>query len=462
MSRMNMSLLGDAVAYADQWVSNQQERRDLPGAVVAVWCAGQLLLAKGYGFADLEQRVPMTPKHIFRIASHSKTSTATAIMQLVERKALRLDDRLADYIPWLPQVAGLAEVTIRQTLNHSAGIVRDGRDADHWQLDHTFPDLAGLRDLAENGGLIQVANDSFKYSNIGYGLLGLVIEAASGESYHDYVKHHIIGRLGLVDTGPELDDHARSRLATGYNTRRFGRSRRPFPHVDTHALASATGFYSTAEDLCRYAAAHLPGDDTLLTDPSKREMQQPYWKARQTDRSYGLGLVVGDQGERRLVGHSGGFPGFITQTMFDPKDRLVVVVLTNDSGGHADALMRGIFALIDFGLRQSISADTPSAFPRERFTGRFVNAMGVTDVVGFGDALYLLSADADDPTLTAARLSVVDGDTLRIDDAPGFASRGEAIRYTRDGSGNVMKVVDGGISAYPLHVYLERTAADLG
>jgi hypothetical protein len=112
-------------------------------------------------------------------------------------------------------------------------------------------------------------------------------------------------------------------------------------------------------------------------------------------------------------------------------------------------------------LRQSISTDTPSAFPRERFTGRFVNGMGVTDVVGFGDALYLLSADADDPTLTAARLSVVDGDTLRIDEAPGFASRGEAIRYTRDGSGNVMKVVDGGISAYPLHVYLERTSVDL-
>ena len=122
MSRIHMTLLGDAVAYADQWVSNQQERRDLPGAVVAVWRDGQLLLAKGYGFADLEQRVPMTPKHIFRIASHSKTFTATAIMQLVEGKALRLDDKLADYIPWLQQVEGLAEVTIRQTLNHSGAL----------------------------------------------------------------------------------------------------------------------------------------------------------------------------------------------------------------------------------------------------------------------------------------------------------------------------------------------------
>jgi len=82
MGQLNRDLLRDGVAYADQWVSYQQERRELPGVVVAIQHDDTLLLCKGYGHADLERQVPMTPDHIFRIASHSKTFTATAIMQL--------------------------------------------------------------------------------------------------------------------------------------------------------------------------------------------------------------------------------------------------------------------------------------------------------------------------------------------------------------------------------------------
>ena len=196
-----------------------------------------------------------------------------------------------------------------------------------------------------------------------------------------------------------------------------------------------------------------------MTDASKREMQPPYWRVRQADRSYGLGFIVVDVGERRLVGHSGGFPGFITQTMFDPKDRIAVAVLTNDSGGHTDILMRGIYSLIELALRETATSEMPSAFPRERFTGRFVKMDGVIDVAAFGDSLVALNADADDPTLTVIRLAVENEDTLRMTSAPGFASSGEAIRYSRDAAGDVTKVVIGGESAYPLTHYLVRTAA---
>ncbi|HXT36289.1 MAG TPA: serine hydrolase domain-containing protein [Chloroflexota bacterium] len=456
MSKLQPNLLHDAVDYADRWVAHQQDWKDLPGVVVAIRHEDQLLLAKGYGHADLERHIPMTPGHIFRVASHSKTFTATAIMQLVERGALRLDDRLADSIPWLRDKAGLSDVTIRQVLNHSAGIVRDGIDADHWQLDHPFPDHDALRRLAEDGGRVLNPNEGFKYSNIGYGLLGLVIEAAGGMSYHEYVKRHIIQPLGLTDTGPELDAHAEARLATGYTVRRYGRPRRPLPHVTTGALASATGFYSTAEDLCRYAAAHFLGDDTLLSDASKREMQQPYWKAEQTDQSYGLGFIVCDLGGRRLIGHSGGFPGFITQTLFDPRERLVVTVLTNDSSAAAGLLMRGIMSVIEFAHAPRNGPDQGFADLRERFTGRFANEGGVFDVALFGDTLVALSPDADNPVQVTDTLAVEDERTLRITDAPGFGSRGEAVHYTRDAEGKITKVVAGGITSYPLEIFLRR------
>jgi D-alanyl-D-alanine carboxypeptidase len=455
MGQMNQDLLRDAATYADQWVAYQQERREVPGVVVAIRSDDRLLLCKGYGHADLERRTPMTPEHIFRIASHSKTFTATAIMQLVEAGKLRLDDPLADSIPWLRDQIGLAGVTIRQALNHTTGIVRNGDDADYWQLDQPFPDNDELRRLVEHGGAVLDANTSFKYSNIAYALLGLVIEAVSGAPYDAYVKRRIIEPLGLDDTGPDTDAHCRARLATGYTARRFGLPHRPLPDVSTGALASATGFYSTVGDLCRYAAGHFFGDETLLSDASKREMQQPYWKVAQADMHYGLGFAIHEIGGRRFIGHGGGFPGHATMTLFDPRDRLVVVVLTNEVGGPAAILAHGILTTIAFALRQN-TAPEGSAISYETFTGRFANIWGVTDIAAFGDALVALHPEADDPVKMITTLAVENEQTLRTMETNGMAAPGEQVRYIRDATGHVEKVIMGGTSAYPIAIYRER------
>jgi CubicO group peptidase (beta-lactamase class C family) len=99
VSAVHPDLLREGVAYVDQWMAYQQERRQVPGLALAIGHADQILLSRGYGWANLERREAMTPRHIFRIASHSKTFTATAIMQLKELGKLRLDDLLAAHIP---------------------------------------------------------------------------------------------------------------------------------------------------------------------------------------------------------------------------------------------------------------------------------------------------------------------------------------------------------------------------
>src|SRR5260370_39504921 len=122
------------------------------------------------------------------------------------------------------------------------------------------------------------------------------------------------------------------------------------------------------------------GNDELLSDASKREMQQPYWKVEQADEHYGLGFDVIDVGERRLIGHGGGFPGHTTRTIFDPKNRLVVVVLINEISGPALPLAKVVVRILDYALAQPRAPRDESPSPHDRFAGRFAALGSATDI----------------------------------------------------------------------------------
>jgi CubicO group peptidase (beta-lactamase class C family) len=452
MKPIDESLLRDALDYVDRWVEYRQRTLRLPGVAIAVRHRDRTLLSRAYGMADLERGVPLTTGHVFRIASHSKTFTATAVMQLVERGLLRLDDRVGDRLTWLPGGPdALGHVTVRQLLSHSAGVIRDGEQGGWWNLEREFPDADELRaDLARTPPVL-AANVRFKYSNYGYSLLGMLIEAVTGTPYNEHVRDTIVEPLGLRDTGPELDDHARERLATGYTVDHYALERMPIGHLDTRAMSAATGFYSTAEDLCRYGAAHFLGCGELLTDESRREMQREHWKADGMPMSYGLGFDVVLVGERRLIGHGGGFPGFITNTKIDPADGFVFVALTNASDGPAADLTNGMVAIVDRALR---AAPAPNGHDLDRFTGRFWSLAGATDVVRLGGDLLGLGPEYLAPLTQPVELTPEDGDVLRMS-APGFASHGERARYEFDGSGRVARIRWAAGTLYPRET-LER------
>src|SRR5262249_31924115 len=160
MTGLDHAALLEAAAYVDSWIAFRREQRDLPGLVVAIRHLDEPVLCKAYGWAQLDPPVPMTPEHIFRVASHSKMFTATAIMQLVERGKLRLDDRAGAYLNWLD-----SDVTLRQLLNHAGGVIRDGVDADFWRVEQPFPDVDTLRGLGAEATVLPT-NSSFKYSNV--------------------------------------------------------------------------------------------------------------------------------------------------------------------------------------------------------------------------------------------------------------------------------------------------------
>jgi CubicO group peptidase (beta-lactamase class C family) len=434
-------LLADASAYVDRWVEYRRRVTRATGVSIAIASESGVVLSAAHGHADVDQNVALRVDHAFRIASHSKTFTATAIMLLVEEGKLRLDDRLSDWIPWLGDSDGGAsgKATLRQVLSHGAGIIRDGLDSDFWSLEGDFPDLTALQGLAQTALSVLPVNQRFKYSNIGFGLLGLVIEAASGLPYNSFVTARIVERLQLECTGPELDEHARTRLAIGYSADRYGSGRRPLAHMATGALSPATGFYSTAEDLCRYGAAHFLGAGSLLSEESQREMQHPVWKidGRTTDQ-YGLGFYVADVAGRRHIGHSGGFPGFATSTRIDPVDRLVIVALTNCVDGPAEELTAGMIAIIQRSQRaQRHRPDGPS---HARFAGRFAGLFQVRDIACFGDDLVAFQPDSADPGEGMVELRVIGPDRLRIEASGGYDSMGEEVVYDFDSSGQARAI----------------------
>jgi CubicO group peptidase (beta-lactamase class C family) len=446
MTEIDRDVAFEVARYLDEWLAFRQRYLRVPGIQAAFLLRDEVLLSGAYGLADVEREIPLTTGHLFRIASHSKTFTATAVLQLVEAGRLRLDDR-AD--AWVDYLAGapLGGVTVGELLAHSGGLTRDGVDGDHWQLFRGFPDEAVLREIAlAAGSSVLPANERFKYSNIGFSLLGAIIEQASGASYGQYVQEHIVDALGLRDTGPEYEPSRAHDYASGYSAFAYADKRVPIEHVDTRAMASATGFYSTAGDVVRYFSAHFLSDERLLTDASKRRMQQALWDTGVDNRSYGLGLAISTLRGRTVIGHGGGYPGHITSTMADPQAKFAVSVLTNAIDGPAEECVLAAIHLLDLAL------EGPGANPAlSRFTGRFADLWGVIDIAVLGGRLWMLRPTLGDPADKATPLELVDETTLRIAGGNGFGSYGEPVSYDFRDDGTIRSIrADSGILHMPL------------
>jgi len=423
------STVRGVLRYYDSWLAFRARYLRVPGVQAAVLTEGTVALSSAYGVADLATRTPLTTSHLFHVASHSKTFTATVVHQLAEAGRLRLDDPVGQ---WLPDLAGspVAVVTLRALLCHGGGVVRDGRDGDFWALQRAFPDADGLLAVARDEGAVLPANERFKYSNVGYSLLGLVIEAVTGRAYGEVVRDQVIERLGLTRTAPDHDADLGD-YATGHSATAYADERVAVEHVGTGAMAPATGFVSTAEDLVRYAAAHLPGDDRLLGDDAKRAMQRTEWRVAgpgpEALAEYTLGLMVSQVGSRRLFGHGGGWPGHITRTMFDPETGIGVSVLTNAIDGPAEPLAAALFHLLDL----ATDRDAPrSGEDLSTFTGRFANVWGVIDVADIAGRLLMVNPAQDDFWSAPVDLFVEGKDRLRICGGNGYGSHGEPLEYT--------------------------------
>jgi D-alanyl-D-alanine carboxypeptidase len=459
MSSCILNAMGDealqaALIFLDSWLGYRARQLDIPGFSVAIYHKDVIVFSHAYGVADTKHHEALTTKHLFSMASQSKMFTATAILQLTQQGKLRLDDPAYDYIPWLGEHHDkrFREITIRQLLTHSAGLIRDGVDVDFWRLEKPFPSVSDLRRTILSTDIVLEPNTQLKYSNLGFALLGQVVETASREAFAEYVIKHIIKPIKLKDTFVDYTPEIDTRLATGYGLL-FEHQRLVLePRSSARALVSAIGIHATPEDICRFAAAHFFGSEVLLNDRLKREMQRSQWvltRGYDSGMEAGLGLDIQYIGERRVVGHTGHLAGHLTATFFDPHERLAVTVAANCKDAPSVQIVRGIFEALDWFTRGP-DQSTPKRLTR--LAARLCNATAVVEVVAANQRIVVIDPDDWEPFTWYEELELVNSNTLRVTTSGSTLNEGELISYTF--SGNTMQSVRyGGATLLPENMY---------
>lgn len=329
----------DRTISVDDFIELQMRKQHIPGLALAIVRDGKLVKAKGYGLASLELNVPVLRKTAFELGSITKQFTAMAIMMLVEEGKVRLDERITTYLSGLPDA--WRNVTVRHLLTHTSGIksYTEVHRFDRITLADTSPEEV-IQTVADYPLKFQ-PGEKWEYSNTGYYLLGLIVEKASGKPYATFLQERIFGPLGMNRT--RLND-----LKAVIPDRSSGYSWRGSGYRNATAISmtwpyAAGALLSTVEDLAKWDAALYT--EKLVKQTSLDQMWTPATLKDGKSTEYGFGWFIGKMNEHRLIGHSGGIPGFSTDIARYVDDRLTVIALLNQERGDGSVITRGVAGL---------------------------------------------------------------------------------------------------------------------
>jgi CubicO group peptidase (beta-lactamase class C family) len=318
-----------------------------PGLSVAIVEHGEYEWARGFGFADLENNVPASEHTLFRLASISKSLTATAAMQLVERGRLDLDAPVQQYCPSFPEKPW--PISTRQVLGHLSGIRHykpDSQDnAESGNTKHfDDPIQAGLN-FFKDDPLVAQPGTSFHYSTQGFTVVGCVIEGASGAKYVDFMRQNIFIPSAMEQTQAD-DRFAVIPYRTRFYEKKDSGAVRNADFLDSSYKIPGGGWLSSAEDMARFEVAIL--NDKLIRRSTRDRMWTPLKTSDGSANTYALGWGWGKQNDNEVagVGHTGGQQGTSTAIVIAPDERAGVVVLMNMEGQEAGDLAREILNII--------------------------------------------------------------------------------------------------------------------
>jgi CubicO group peptidase (beta-lactamase class C family) len=321
----------DAVERGRQIVRADLIERNLPGLSVAVGVGGDIVWAEGFGWADLENRVPVAPDTPFKIGMASKVLTSAAVGLLLEKGRIEPDDEIQTYVPEFPKKPW--PVTLRQLMGHLAGVRNDAGDEGPLS-EHCERTVEGLRLFADRSLLFEPGT-RYRYSNYGWILVSAAVEAAADEPFFRFMRTQIFEPLGMDATRADSATEPIPDRAAFYFPRfaadpRYGEdgARR----VDYSCFAGSGAFLSTPSDLVRFGMAIDSGK--LLQPATVELLQTPQRLSSGEETGYGLGWDIETVelagGPTRSVGHDGEvMGGMVVSFLTFPERGIVVAVASN-------------------------------------------------------------------------------------------------------------------------------------
>ena len=317
-----LALAADQSDAVDEYVHSEMTKQHIPGVALLVSRDGQVICAQGYGMANVELQVPVKPETIFQSGSVGKQFTATAVMMLVEKGKMGLEDPLTKYFPNAP--ATWKQVTIRELLSHTAGFTDYPKDFD-MRKDWTEAELIKV---VEGIPLAYPPGTSWSYSNLGFLTLGIVLHKVTGEFYGDFLQERIFRPLGMSTTRIISEADIVPNRAAGYRLDKGELKNQEWvaPMLNTTADGS---LYFSILDLAKWDAA-------LYTEKlMKRSSLEQMWTVAKLSNGqpnsghYGFGWFIETKNGHHVVEHEGAWQGFKSQISRYVDDKLTVVVLAN-------------------------------------------------------------------------------------------------------------------------------------
>ena len=320
--------LSGQVDETDRFIRAEMERQNIPGLSLAVVQDGEVIKVAGYGVSDRERGTPATPETVYKIASVSKPFIAAGVLVLVQDGVLALDDPVHAYLEETPPA--WAGITVRHLLTHTSGLIREapGFDTAYVQRD------ADVIETAYPHPLVTAPGEAAEYSNLGYFVLAELIRVVSGEPWDEFIRERVFAPAGMLSTQTTSAEPSADR-AQGYMD-----NDRLLAAPDWPALRPSGAFVSTVLDLAKWESALTTGE--VLGERIRREMWTPVRLADGSDGPFGLGWQVRHNGERQLVFHLGGLPGFRAAYVRYPDDGLTVIALMNLNDVDPLAIIGGV------------------------------------------------------------------------------------------------------------------------
>lgn len=328
----------DELKQFDEFVASQMKLDKTPGLTIG-FMNGDFVWTKGYGFSDLENKVPAKAESAYRLASVSKSMTALAIMQLVEKKKIDLDAEVQTYVSYFPKKQW--PVTVRQVLGHIGGISHYKNSANELHIKEHKSTREAIA-IFQDFDLVAEPGTRYSYSSYGYNLLAAIVEAASGMSFGEYMKQNVWGPAGMNDTRLDDPTDVIPNRVRGY--RLLDGQVKNSEFVDISSRFGGGGTRSTVPDLLKYAKGI--SDGRLLSNEGMLTMATSMATRDGRLTNYGMGWETRPFNGRYLLVHSGGQQETVTLLYVLPARKLAFAIAMNFENGNPGVYLDRLFQLV--------------------------------------------------------------------------------------------------------------------